>query len=138
MTGRAIVNKHKAYAFHRPSSLWIAQIFVDTAFSAVRILVFAIIVYFMTNLTRTPGAFFTFYLLILCGNIAMTLTFRIMGCVSPDFDVAIKFAVCLITAFILTSGYLIQYQSQPVWIRWLFYVNAVSRFMLPNQPEPTY
>ncbi|KAK8096860.1 ABC-2 type transporter [Apiospora kogelbergensis] len=126
MTGRAIVNKHKAYAFHRPSSLWIAQIFVDTAFSAVRILVFAIIVYFMTNLTRTPGAFFTFYLLILCGNIAMTLTFRIMGCVSPDFDVAIKFAVCLITAFILTSGYLIQYQSQPVWIRWLFYVNALG------------
>ncbi|KAK8029717.1 bmr1-like protein [Apiospora rasikravindrae] len=113
MTGRAIVNKHKAYAFHRPSSLWIAQIFVDTAFSAVRILVFSIIVYFMTNLTRTAGAFFTFYLLI-------------VGCVSPDFDVAIKGAVIVITLFILTSGYLIQYQSQHVWIRWIFYVNALG------------
>lgn len=126
MTGRAIVNKHKAYAFHRPSSLWIAQIFVDTAFSAVRIMVFSIIVYFMTNLTRTAGAFFTFYLLIMVGNIAMTLFFRIIGCLSPDFDYAIKFAVVIITCLILTSGYMIQYQSQYVWIRWIFWINALG------------
>ncbi|KAH8666459.1 ABC-2 type transporter [Xylariales sp. PMI_506] len=126
MTGRAIVNKHKAYAFHRPSALWIAQIFVDTAFSAVRILVFCIIVYFMSNLNRTAGAFFTFYLLILVGNIAMTLFFRIVGCVSPDFDYAIKFAVVIITLFIITSGYLIQYQSQQVWLRWIFWINALG------------
>ncbi|KAI1490494.1 ABC-2 type transporter [Biscogniauxia mediterranea] len=126
MTGRPIVNKHKAYAFHRPSALWIGQIFVDTAFSAVQILVFSIIVYFMSNLTRTPGAFFTFYLLILVGNIAMTLYFRIIGCLSPDFDYAIKFAVVTVTLFILTSGYLIQYQSQQVWLRWIFWINALG------------
>ncbi|KAI0004345.1 ABC-2 type transporter-domain-containing protein [Xylariaceae sp. FL0662B] len=126
MTGRPIVNKHKAYAFHRPSALWIAQIFVDTAFSAVQILVFSIIVYFMTGLTRTAGAFFTFYLLILVGNIAMTLYFRIIGCLSPDFDYAIKFAVVTVTLFILTSGYLIQYQTQQVWLRWIFWINALG------------
>ncbi|KAI0829168.1 ABC-2 type transporter-domain-containing protein [Hypoxylon sp. FL0890] len=126
MTGRPIVNKHKAYTFHRPSALWIAQIFVDTAFSAVRVLVFSIIVYFMTNLTRTAGAFFTFYLLIIVGNIAMTLYFRIIGCLSPDFDYAIKFAVVTVTLFVLTSGYLIQYQSQQVWLRWIFWINALG------------
>lgn len=126
MTGRPIVNKHKAYTFHRPSALWIAQIFVDTAFSAVRILVFSIIVYFMSNLNRTAGAFFTFYLLIIVGNIAMTLYFRIIGCLSPDFDYAIKFAVVTVTLFILTSGYLIQYQSQQVWLRWIFWINALG------------
>ncbi|KAI1097337.1 ABC-2 type transporter-domain-containing protein [Jackrogersella minutella] len=126
MTGRPIVNKHKAYTFHRPSALWIAQIFVDTAFSSVRILVFAIIVYFMSNLTRTPGAFFIFYLMILVGNIAMTLYFRAIACMSPDFDYAIKFAVVTVTLFILTSGYLIQYQSQQVWLRWIFWINALG------------
>ncbi|KAI0129629.1 ABC-2 type transporter [Xylariales sp. AK1849] len=126
MTGRSIVNKHKAYAFHRPSALWIAQIFIDTAFSAARVLVFSVIVYFMTDLTRTAGAFFTFYLLIMVGNIAMTLFFRIVGCLSPDFDYAIKFAVIIITLFILTSGYLIAYQSQQVWLRWIFWVNALG------------
>ncbi|KAH9884061.1 ABC-2 type transporter-domain-containing protein [Xylariomycetidae sp. FL2044] len=126
MTGRPIVNKHKAYAFHRPSALWIGQIFVDTAFSAVQIMVFSIIVYFMSGLTRTPGAFFTFYLMILVGNIAMTLYFRIIGCVSPDFDYATKFAVVTVTLFILTSGYLIQYQVQQVWLRWIFWINALG------------
>ncbi|KAI0198206.1 ABC-2 type transporter [Astrocystis sublimbata] len=126
MTGRPVVNKHKAYAFHRPSALWIAQIFVDTAFSAVQILVFSVIVYFLSNLTRTAGQFFIFYLLILVGNIAMTLYFRIIGCLSPDFDYAIKFAVVTVTLFILTSGYLIQYQSQQVWLRWIFYINALG------------
>jgi ATP-binding cassette, subfamily G (WHITE), member 2, SNQ2 len=111
MVGRPIINKHKAYAFHRPSALWIAQIIVDQAFAASQIMLFSIIVYFMTNLVREPGAFFTFYLMVLSGNIAFTLCFRIIGCISPDFDYAAKFAVIIITLFITTSGYLIQYQS---------------------------
>ncbi|KAJ1324848.1 ATP-binding cassette subfamily G (WHITE) member 2 SNQ2 [Microdochium nivale] len=126
MVGRPIVTKHKAYAFHRPSALWIAQIFVDMAFSAAQILVFSVIVYFMANLTRTADAFFTFYLLILVGNIAMTLIFRIIGCLSPDFDYAIKTAVVSITALILTSGYVIQYQNQQVWLRWIFWINPLG------------
>lgn len=121
MVGRPIINKHKAYAFHRPSALWIAQIIVDQAFAASQILLFSIIVYFMTNLVREAGAFFTFYLMILCGNIAMvcpprppspplsppaltpgkkTLCFRIIGCLSPDFDYAAKFAVITITRYV--------------------------------------
>lgn len=126
MTGRAIVNKHRAYAFHRPSALWIAQIFVDQAFAASEIMVFSIIVYFMTGLVRDAGAFFTFYLMILSGNIAMTLFFRVIGAVSPDFDYAIKFAVVTITLFVTTSGYLIQYQSEKVWLRWIYWVNLLG------------
>lgn len=76
MLGRGIVNKHKAYAFHRPSALWIGQIFVDQAFGVPRVLAFSIIVYFMTNLFRSAGAFFMFFLFIMLGNIAMTLFFR--------------------------------------------------------------
>ncbi len=126
MLGRNIVNKHKAYAFHRPSALWIGQILVDQAFAATEIMVFSIIVYFMTGLVREAGAFFTFYLMILSGNIAMTLFFRIIGCLSPDFDYAIKFAVIIISLFVTTSGYLIQYQSEHVWLRWIYWVNVLG------------
>ncbi|KAF5024202.1 hypothetical protein F66182_3716 [Fusarium sp. NRRL 66182] len=126
MTGRAIVNKHKAYAFHRPSALWIAQIFVDQIFAASQILIFCIIVYFMTNLVRDAGAFFTFFLMVLSGNIGMTLFFRIIGCVSPDFDYAIKFAVIVITLFVVTSGYIIQYEQEKVWLRWIFWINILG------------
>ena len=111
MVGRPILNKHKAYAFHRPSALWIAQIIVDQAFAASQILLFCVIVYFMTNLARSAGAFLIFFLMVLSGNIAMTLCFRIIGCICSDFDSAAKFAVVTITLFITTSGYIIQYQS---------------------------
>ncbi|PQE05366.1 ABC transporter protein [Rutstroemia sp. NJR-2017a BVV2] len=126
MLGRPIVNKHKAYTFHRPSALWIAQIIVDTAFSAAQILIFSIIVYFMCGLVRDAGAFFTFYLIIVSGYLAMTLFFRTVGCLCPDFDYAIKFAATIITFFVITSGYLIQYQSEKVWIRWIYWINALG------------
>lgn len=126
MLGRPIVNKHRAFAFHRPSALWIAQIVVDLAFSAAQILIFSIIVYFMCGLVLDAGAFFTFYLIIVAGYLAMTLFFRTVGCLCPDFDYAMKFAAVIITLFVLTSGYLIQWQSEQVWLRWIFYVNALG------------
>ncbi|CAH0014706.1 unnamed protein product [Clonostachys rhizophaga] len=126
MVGRAIVNKHRAYAFHRPSALWLGQLAVDTCFSATEILVFSIIVYFMTNLFRDAGAFFTFYLMIVVGNLCMALFFRCIACASPDFDYAIKFAVVTITFLVTTSGYLIQYSVQKVWLRWIYWVNVLG------------
>ncbi|KAJ4311874.1 ATP-binding cassette transporter snq2 [Neodidymelliopsis sp. IMI 364377] len=126
MLGRPIINKHRAFTFHRPSALWIAQIGVDLIFAAAQILVFSIIVYFMTGLVRDAGAFFTFFLMITTGYLAMTLFFRTVGCLCPDFDVAIRLAATIITLFVLTSGYLIQWQSEQVWLRWIFYINALG------------
>ncbi|KAK6418598.1 ATP-binding cassette transporter snq2, partial [Oleoguttula sp. CCFEE 5521] len=126
MLGRPIVNKHRAYTFHRPSALWLAQIVVDLAFSAAQILLFSIIVYFMCGLVLDAGAFFTFYLMIVSAYLAMTLFFRMVGCLCPDFDYAMKFAATIITLFVLTSGYLIQWQSEQVWLRWIFYLNALG------------
>ena len=76
MLDRPIVNKNRAYTFHRPSALWIGQILIDLAFAAIRILVFSIIVYFMCDLVRDAGAFLTFYLVIMTGYLGMTLFFR--------------------------------------------------------------
>lgn len=126
MLGRPIVNKHRAFTFHRPSALWVAQIGVDLLFSSAQILVFSIIVYFMTGLVRDAGAFFIFVLMIITGYLAMTLFFRTVGCLCPDFDVAIRLAATIITLFVLTSGYIIQWQSEQVWLRWIFYVNALG------------
>ena len=67
------MNKHRAYAFHRPSALWIAQIVVDMTFGAAQIMMFSLIVYWMCGLVRDAGAFFTFYLLITAGYLAMTV-----------------------------------------------------------------
>ncbi len=109
MLGRPIVNKHRAFTFYRPSALWIAQVGVDLLFSAAQIFVFSVIVYFMTGLVRDPGAFFTFVLVIITGYLSMTLFFRTVACLCPDFDVAIRLAATIITLLVLTAGYLIQW-----------------------------
>ncbi|WPG98335.1 Hypothetical protein R9X50_00112400 [Acrodontium crateriforme] len=126
MIGRPMLNKHRAYTFHRPSALWVAQIAIDLSFASVQIFVFSVLVYFMCGLVYEAGAFFTFVLIIITGYLAITLFFRTVGCLCPDFDSAIKFVAVIITLLVLTSGYLIQYQSQQVWLRWIFYINALG------------
>ena len=126
MLGRPIINKHRAYTFHRPSALWIAQIIVDLAFASVQIFVFSVMVYFMCHLVRDAAAFFTYYLMVVAGYLAMMLFFRTLGCLCPDFDYAMKFAAMLITIFVLTSGYLIPYQNEKKWLRWVFWLNALG------------
>lgn len=78
----------------------------------------------MAGLVLNAGAFFTFYLIIVLGYLCMTLFFRTLGVLSADFDVAIKWAALIITFFVVTSGYLIQWQSQQVWLRWIYYINV--------------
>ncbi|KAH7168191.1 ABC-2 type transporter-domain-containing protein [Fusarium sp. MPI-SDFR-AT-0072] len=51
-------------------------------------------------------------------NIGMTLLFRVLGCVSPDFDYALK--------FVTTSDYPIQYQDGHRWLRWIFWINPIG------------
>jgi ATP-binding cassette, subfamily G (WHITE), member 2, SNQ2 len=106
--------------------LWIAQIIVDLTFAIPRIFVFSIMVYFMCGLVLNAGAFFTFVLMVIAGYLSMTLFFRTVGCLCPDFDVAIRLAAVIITLFVVTSGYLIQWQSEQVWLRWIFYLNALG------------
>jgi ATP-binding cassette, subfamily G (WHITE), member 2, SNQ2 len=126
MLGRPIVNKHEAYTFYRPSALWLAQIIIDMTFASAQIVIFSIIVYFMTGLVREVGAFFIFVLLNISGYLAMALFFRTIGCLCPDFDYAMKFAACVITLFVLTSGYLLQAQSQLAWLSWIFWANVLG------------
>ena len=124
--GRPILNKHKAYTFHRPSALWIAQLIVDQAFYAAQIFVFSLMVYFMSHLVREVSAFFTFFLMIFTCNTAAALFFRTIGCVSPTFSHAINITVFTMGLFILTSGYLVQYQNQHLWQRWVFWINPIG------------
>ena len=126
MLGRPLVSKHRAFTFYRPSALWLAQIFVDGLFAAAKIIVFSAMVYFMCGLVLDAGAFFTFILIIVTGYLVMTVFFRTVGCLCPDFDVALRVAIVIVSFFVLTNGYLIQWNSEQVWLRWLFYLNGLG------------
>ena len=122
LMGRPIINKHRGYAFHRPAALWIAQIWVDLPFAAFNIFCFCLFVYFITGLYRAAGTFFIFYLFVVLGYVCLSLFFRCLGVVSPDFNYALKFAATSITLMILTGGYMIPYQSMAPWIKWFYWM----------------
>jgi hypothetical protein len=62
MLGRPILRKQTSYSMYRPSAIAVANTIADLPFSAARVLVFNLPVYFMSNLSRTAGGFWTFHL----------------------------------------------------------------------------
>ncbi|KAF8748804.1 ABC transporter [Rhizoctonia solani] len=77
MAGRPILYKQLSYRFYRASALSVAQTITDIPLSALRILIFSIITYFMCGLQRSAGAFFTYYLFIYVTFLAMSAFFRL-------------------------------------------------------------
>ncbi len=57
--GRAVLIKHKQFALFHPASFVLSQIFSDIPILFFQITVFSLVVYFMTGLKATAGAFFT-------------------------------------------------------------------------------
>ena len=57
-----VLYKQTNYGFYRPGAISISNMLADLPFAAVRVLIFDIIVYFMTHLARSAGGFFTFHL----------------------------------------------------------------------------
>jgi len=64
MLGRPVFAKQFGYVLYRPAALSVANSLADIPFSAIRVLVSNVIVYFMSGLNRTASGFWTFHILI--------------------------------------------------------------------------
>ena len=64
MLGRPILKKQTNYALYRPAAVAIANTLSDIPFSAVRVFVYNLIIYFMSDLARNAGGFFTYHLFV--------------------------------------------------------------------------
>lgn len=89
----------------------------------------------MTGLVRTAGAFFSFLAIVFMGFLSLASFFRLLGCVSFDFNVAARLAASLVTVMVIYSGYIIPVFSMKRWLFWLYYANPVVS--LPPSPLST-
>ena len=62
--GRPVLTKHKAFGLYHPAAFCIGQIAADIPVILLQITIFALILYFMTALTMTAAAFFTYWILL--------------------------------------------------------------------------
>ena len=68
---------------------------------------FNLVLYFMTNLRRTPSAFFIFYLFSFVCTLAMSMFFRLLGACSRSLAQAMAPAAILILALVIYTGFVV-------------------------------
>ncbi|KAF9003107.1 hypothetical protein BDZ89DRAFT_1050014 [Hymenopellis radicata] len=85
---RPIVEKHSRMAFYHPSSEAISSMICDLPAKILNAVGFNLVLYFMTNLRRTPSAFFTFLLFSFFCTLSMSMIFRTIGAMSRTISQA--------------------------------------------------
>jgi ATP-binding cassette, subfamily G (WHITE), member 2, SNQ2 len=98
MVGRPIMRKQTAYRLYSPSAVALANTLADIPFSATRIFVTNVIIYFMSGLARNAGGLFTFHIMIYTAFLAIQGLFRTFGMLCKNFDSAFR-----ISTFILPN-----------------------------------
>jgi ATP-binding cassette subfamily G (WHITE) protein 2 (SNQ2) len=152
MLGRPIADKQIGYGFYRPAALVFANFFADIPFSAVRVFIFDVIVYFMPglwvislNLTfalphfalraRSAGGFFTFHMFVYLTFVAMQGLFRTFGLLCTSFDGAFRLATIFLPNVVQYAGYMIPTFQMKRWLFWIvsFVLFFAETFSLANR-----
>lgn len=96
MLGRPILRKQTGYSLYRPSAYSLANMLADIPFSAARIFIFNIVVYFLTGLHRSAGAFWTFHLFVYTTFITLQGLFRTFGLICFSFESAFRLVAVVV------------------------------------------
>ncbi|KAI9791015.1 MAG: hypothetical protein M1816_004582 [Peltula sp. TS41687] len=125
-SGRPIMLKHKSFSFYRPAAYAIAQVVVDVPLVIIQVLIFSVIVYWMSNLRRAASAYFIAVLILFFTTMTMYSFFRAVGSLSGSLDGATRVTGVSIQALIVYTGYLIPTRKMRPWFKWLIHINPVQ------------
>ncbi|KIW36207.1 uncharacterized protein PV06_11504 [Exophiala oligosperma] len=125
-SGRAVLAKHKDFAFYHPAAFCIAQISADIPVILCQITVWSLIIYFMVGLQMSAGSFFTFWIVLFAVSMCMTAMFRLVGASFSNFDDASKVSGFLVGALIMYSGYMIPKGGMYDWFVWIYWIDPLA------------
>jgi ATP-binding cassette subfamily G (WHITE) protein 2 (PDR) len=123
---RPIIEKHARYALSHPFTEAAASAIVDLPFKIVNSISFNVVLYFMTNLKRTPGAFFTFLLFSFCITLSLSMIFRTIGASSRTLAQALAPAAIFILSLMVYTGFVIPIHNMVPWFRWINYIDPIA------------
>lgn len=104
---RPIVEKQARYAMYHPFAEAIASMLCDMPYKLLNAVTFNVTLYFMTNLRRTPGAFFTFLVFSIFTMLTMSMIFRTIAASSRTLSQALVPAAILILGLVIYTGFTI-------------------------------
>ena len=123
---RPIVEKHTRYALYHPFAEAVASMLCDMPAKILNAIFFNLALYFITNLRRTPSAFFTFLLFSFSTTLAMSMIFRTMGAASRTLAQALAPAAIILLALMIYTGFTLPISSMGVWFRWINYIDPIA------------
>lgn len=123
---RPIIAKHKSYALYHPSADALAQLVADIPIKLATLTCFDVILYFLTNLSRTPQQFFIFYLFTFLTTMTMLSFFRMLASITKTVDVALTLSGIGVLALVIYTGYVIPTDQTGWWFRWISYINPIQ------------
>ncbi|PKS10963.1 hypothetical protein jhhlp_002722 [Lomentospora prolificans] len=123
---RPIVEKHARYALYHPSAEAVASMLVDMPYKVMNCIAFNVVLYFMTNLKREPGAFFFFLLMSFWTVLAMSMIFRTIASASRTLSQAMVPAAILILGLVIFTGFVIPIDYMLGWCRWMNYIDPLA------------
>ncbi|KAI1353681.1 ABC-2 type transporter-domain-containing protein [Xylaria sp. FL0043] len=129
VSGRAVAARQRDYAFNRPSAVALARVITDFPTIFVQVVIFGIIMYFMTNLDRDVSKFWIYLLFVYTTTILVTALYRMFASISPEIDTAVRFSGIALNVLIIYTGYVIpktQLLGRYIWFGWLYWVNPLS------------
>lgn len=102
-SGRAVMAKHKAFSMYRPSAVALAETLGDFPIIFVQMVIFTLIIYFMTGLQVSAGHYFEYLLFVYVTTLTMTAFFRFVGYSFGTFNDASKFSGLLFSIIVTVS-----------------------------------
>jgi len=80
----------------------------------------------MTNLRRTPSAFFTFLVISFVTTVALSMLFRTFGAASRSLVQALPISAVLILALMIYTGFVIPENYMVPWFSWIRYIDPIA------------
>ena len=129
VSGRVIIQRHKDYAFYRPSAVCLARVIADIPMVLAMTIPFSLVMYFLGQLDVNVSKFFIYFLFVFVTTMMLTALYRMFAALSPTIDDAVRFAGTAFNLLVIFTGYVIakpQLVGQKIWFGWLYYINPFT------------
>ncbi|KAL0957046.1 hypothetical protein HGRIS_003145 [Hohenbuehelia grisea] len=120
---QAIVAKQRDAALYHPFVEALAYSIIDIPLSFCTILLFAIVLYFLSGLQRSAEQFFTFFLVIFVMGVTMKTWFRMLAAAFRSQENATSLAGVSLLAFAIYTGYYIPQREMIGALKWISHIN---------------
>lgn len=104
---------------YRRGAFPIANMLADLPFSATRVFIYNIVIYFMARLDRSAGGFWTFHLIVYLIFLVMQAFFRAFGLIFHDFDTAFRISVIFFLHILQYVGIWVPLKAMKRWLFWI-------------------